>query len=130
MPREIVLITPAPVTRGDWAEAAAAVGRAADLSCPWLGSARGGPFVAKEEPGAVTISAPGSGTVLTAMRSARAEVTDEVARLVPEAADLVDQVVWWTEAWAPWGAAGAAGVAMSQALASSLGGVAQTAVDA
>ncbi|MDR1393284.1 MAG: hypothetical protein LBJ62_04875 [Bifidobacteriaceae bacterium] len=161
MPRDITIITPTPVTIGDWAavaDAASQVNQPDQVAwvnqldqVPWVdqldqtssldqldqtasldqASAGAEPapptyfFQATPEADLVTISAPRFGVVLTAAASRRAAVMDQLIRLVPEAGALRNGPAWWTEAWAPWGAGGSAGLAIAQLLAASLGGLIQ-----
>jgi hypothetical protein len=72
----------------------------------------------------LVVTAHRVGVVLTVTASLKADQFEEIARLVPSAHSLTGQHIWWTEAWAPWGEAGDAGVVMAKALAHAVGGVA------
>ncbi|MDR2347939.1 MAG: hypothetical protein LBD90_04855, partial [Bifidobacteriaceae bacterium] len=85
MPREITMITPEPVTLAHW-QVAACAARWASQPRSLLGSELAGAFSARQERDVVLVAAAGLGTVLTAAASARAQVGDEISRLVPEAA--------------------------------------------
>jgi hypothetical protein len=127
MPRDITIITPVPLTWAHWAAAADAAAQVSDEPASLLGVPPTDRFVTKPGLEALTISEPGLGTVLTVGASRPAQVAGEVLRLVPEANALAGRAVWWTEAWAPWGPGGAAGVSMSRVIAHALGGVVQAA---
>jgi hypothetical protein len=111
MPRDITIITPLEVTAAHWRAAAQAAGA----------------YLTGADSTAVTVAAPRFGTILTAAPARLVAAADDVLRLIPEASGFGDRPVWWTEAWAPWGAGGGTGVAVSRALAASLGGVVQAA---
>ncbi|MDR2454900.1 MAG: hypothetical protein LBD51_10400 [Bifidobacteriaceae bacterium] len=114
-----------PVTPAHWEAAARAAGGAAELR-PLLGGPAQAAWSVQLAERAVVVSCPALGTVLTAADSLRAEVDHELWRLLPEAAGR-PPAAWWTEAWAPWGPAGAVGVGIARALAAALAGAAHAA---
>ncbi|MDR2253793.1 MAG: hypothetical protein LBD97_08065 [Bifidobacteriaceae bacterium] len=120
MPRDVVIVTPQPLSAAHWRAAATAAARA-KRDAPdedW--------FSAHADGAVTTISSPALGAVLTAAPSRRVRVAHDLIRLVPEAR-AVAGAAWWTEAWAPWGPGGAVGVSIARILAASLGGVIQAA---
>ncbi|MDR2380905.1 MAG: hypothetical protein LBE08_06995 [Bifidobacteriaceae bacterium] len=127
MPRDIAIITPAPLVFEHWQAAAAAASEASGGPHSLLVWPPSWQFTAVCEADVTTISTPDLGTVLTAAASQLAREPSELRRLIPETADFQGAQTWWTEAWAPWGPGGAAGVSMARALAASLGGIAQAA---
>lgn len=110
MPRDIVVVT----TRPPDATALVQAGLAVD---PALG-------VRAVEAGAYVqlVGADGS-AVVSFGHPSRIESADEIARLAPGAAESLGAPVFWTEAWAPWGARGDAGVEVAIGLAAALDGV-------
>jgi hypothetical protein len=127
VPRDITMVTPVPLGLADWRAAAAAASKSAPEPARLIGLAPGESFSARPQGALVVVSAPGLGVVLTAAASQAATTAHDVARLFPEAGRLARRGAWWTEAWAPWGAGGAAGAAIARALANSVGGLAQAA---
>jgi hypothetical protein len=123
----VAIITPTAVKAEHWRGGAKAAARFSREPLSLLGIASGGPFSVKETPEGFVVTSSDLGTVLTASHSLRADNRAELVRLVAEAAQLESGPTWWTEAWAPWGPGGAAGVSIAKAVAASLGGVAQTA---
>ncbi|MDR0366539.1 MAG: hypothetical protein LBH68_06930 [Bifidobacteriaceae bacterium] len=123
MPRDIAMVTPVPLTRELWQSACDAVQERYREPTAAEAPACSAVKVAPHGREMLVVSAHRVGVVLTVMASLKADQFEEVARLVPSAHSLTGQSLWWTEAWAPWGAVGDAGVVMAKALAHAVGGV-------
>ncbi|MDR1448738.1 MAG: hypothetical protein LBI84_00780 [Propionibacteriaceae bacterium] len=78
---------------------------------------------------AVTQLCVGEQPVLSIAPPLSVRASHETARLAPDSA-LAATPVWWTEAWAPWGADGERGVQIAQALAARFDGEARSATPA
>ncbi|MBA8991755.1 hypothetical protein FHW23_003033 [Curtobacterium pusillum] len=72
------------------------------------------------ENGAVTEIVDRRGSAVLSVQGPEfVENVAEVARLAPWAS--ADGPLWWTEAWAPWGADGDVGIAIARAFAAAVG---------
>jgi len=108
MPREIYVITPRSVTLEDLVAAGIAIDGSLGLRTLFEGAAL------------QLVNADGV-AVVTIDNSRLLEATDDAAR-VTRGLSIPPAGSWWTEAVAPWGSAGAAGVAVVERLALNLGG--------
>ncbi|WFR66595.1 hypothetical protein P9139_17820 [Curtobacterium flaccumfaciens] len=105
MPRDVLILSTREPELAAFVDAGAAV--APDLRVRTL------------EHGAVTEVVDRRGAaVLSVQGSELVENAEEIARLAPWASTVGP--VWWTEAWAPWGADGDVGVAIARAFATAL----------
>ncbi len=110
MPREIYVLTAAPVTLE-------AVVRAAVEVDETLGLRR----LQLSVGSALQLVGDDGRAVLTCWTSRRLADGSDVQRIT-RGLDLREGTVWWTEAQAPWGRAGDAGVAVAIRVAARLGG--------
>jgi hypothetical protein len=109
MPRDIVIVSPSAPTMAAVAKAARLVGP--DLAVHGGADGQG-----------VHVHDEDRGTVLSLAASAPVHNLAELDRLAPLTAPVQAEEVWWTEAWAPWGPDGDAGVAVARKLATGLRG--------
>jgi hypothetical protein len=110
MPREIYVLTSGPVTFEAVVRAAAEVDETLGLRRLDLAGES-----------ALQLVGDDGRAVLTCWTSRRLAEGSDVQR-VTRGFDLPDGTVWWTEAQAPWGRAGDAGVAVAIGVAALLGG--------
>jgi hypothetical protein len=110
MPREIYVLTSGPVTFEAVVRAAAEVDETLGLRRLDLAGES-----------ALQLVGDDGRAVLTCWTSRRLAEGSDVQR-VTRGLDLPDGTVWWTEAQAPWGRAGDAGVAVAIGVAALLGG--------
>jgi hypothetical protein len=110
MPREIYVLTAGPVTSEAVLRAAAEVDETLGLRRLQLSAGS-----------ALQLVGDDGRAVLTCWDSRRLADGSDVQR-VTRGLDLPDGSVWWTEAQAPWGRAGEAGVAVAIGVVTRLGG--------
>ena len=108
MPRDIHIASPRPLGLDDLVAAGAEV----DATLAVRGLMKGS---------VIQLVNAEDTAVLTIENSRQLLDTADASRIAP-AITLPEPDVWWTEATAPWGVAGLAGVAISEALARILGG--------
>ena len=108
MPRELYLLTPAPVQFDTLVAAAAEVDDSLLLRGLYGGAA-------------VQLVGADDQAVLT-IENSRLLADPFDARRVTRGLDVSEAEVWWTEAVVPWGAAGDPGVAVAKGVARLLGG--------
>ncbi|ARC57483.1 hypothetical protein AS850_10385 [Frondihabitans sp. 762G35] len=109
MPREITVLAQAPHDLHALARAAEGIEGAAEIR-----EIDGG--------AALQVIGPDHVEVLTVYPPRRVSCADEVARLLPDAPE-VSVPLWWTDAFAPWGPEGEAGVSIALRLALGLDAV-------
>ncbi len=107
MPREVMLVSPTPLTMRD----IAAAGAERDPNLGVRAIADGNAVQLVDEQGVA---------VLTIENSRRIDDSGDIERLLGSA-PVVPPGSWWIDAIAPWGTAGARGVAFAQHLATELG---------
>ncbi|MEO5535588.1 MAG: hypothetical protein ABIR17_10700 [Pseudolysinimonas sp.] len=109
MPRELVVLSPMPVSMSVLARALSAAhpGLALEVS-----------------PDRFLATALDDGVrLVTLVHPREVGVPTEVGRLLPPLPEGSPHTLWWTDALVPWGDAEERGVAVSSALAAELGGV-------